>query len=66
MTLQEEREHFVKYGDIETLREVVKKALSDGYDKERLSRIAQNRYSKERMSDEYLDLYMETMQDIRI
>lgn len=57
MAGQKGAEHFVKYGDIEALSEITDRVLSDGCDKKALSQIAKTRYSKERMSDEYLNLY---------
>ncbi len=54
-------ETFVEYGDIEALTEVTKKLLENGNEKTQLSNIAKKCYSKEQMSNAYLNLYQEIM-----
>lgn len=48
---------FVDYGDINGLKKAVNKFLSLSFDKEEISSIAQKKYSKEKMAEDYLRIY---------
>lgn len=50
---------FVEYGDIEALAEITEGVLSKNIDREELSKKAKKKYSSQRMSMEYLNLYKE-------
>ena len=48
---------FVPYGNLESLRSALLSMLKRGVDKPVLSEIARQKYSSERMAEEYLDIY---------
>ena len=54
-----EYSEFVRYGQINELEKALREWLNKISDKEIISQIAQNKYSKERMSLEYITLYEE-------
>lgn len=53
----DEYSEFVEYGNIDKLSETVKKFLVLNFDKKNISQIAIQKYNKERMTNEYIDLY---------
>ncbi len=57
------KEHstFVEYGDIDAMQEAVCKRLAEGKDPN-IARHAQEKYAKERMAQEYIELYKQMMQ----
>lgn len=48
---------FVEYGNIEALIETLRKSLKQDINKEAISKEAHHRYSKERMTNTYLEIY---------
>lgn len=50
---------FVEYGNVKELAQLIEKLLSCRGDKEKLCETAREKYSKERMGKEYLNLYKE-------
>lgn len=52
-----EYSNFVEYGDIESLYNVTEKWLSSSFDKALISKIAKKKYSKNRMANDYIEVY---------
>lgn len=52
-----EYSNFVEYGDVESLYNVTEKWLSSSFDKAVISKIAKKKYSKNRMANDYIEVY---------
>ena len=48
---------FVEQGDVDALYDSVKKILETGFNKEEISSVALQKYSNEKMADDYLKVY---------